>query len=193
LRSSDTTVFKSVPRDGHTHSLYIFLCSHRLVTILTHANFRLTGIACQGTKRIVLVPVFICVPILYGSCPKSVANACIHIFFAWVRIKCMYSWISLVTSSITALKYMIGASVYCTVCITALARISERSGYLCTSGPLLSGSIMFEPLLLFWGGVAISRVFGMIFIIKCIRDGGGMRTDALRLCQQRGREHRESF
>jgi len=30
----------------------------------------------------------------------------------------MYSWISLVTSSITALKYIIGASVYCTVCIT---------------------------------------------------------------------------
>jgi len=35
---------------------------------------------------------------------------------------------------------------------------------------------MFDPLLLFWGGVAISRVFGMIFIIKCLRDGGGMRT-----------------
>ena len=65
--------------------------------------------------------------------------------------------------------------VYCTVCITALARMSERIGYLCTSGPLLSGSVMFEPLLLFWGGVVISRVFGMIFIIKCLRDGGGMR------------------
>ena len=72
-------------------------------------------------KKIVFVPLFIRVPTLYASQPRSLARAVVHVFLVGPRMRCLYSRTVPAEGSITELQRNIACGRVGVLAITQLA------------------------------------------------------------------------